>query len=72
MALKIKPSSDLINFIKSIPDTAGLPLNLTNSQLISTENVLLSNADVRWLGNYMQKVYIHPAVHSSTISNSSD
>jgi hypothetical protein len=55
MALKIKPSAELTEFVKSIPENAEIPLNLTQLQL-DEENVLLSNADLRWLGNYIQKV----------------
>ena len=55
MALKIKPSVELLEFIKSIPETADVPFNLSQPQL-AIENVLLTNADVRWLGNYTQKV----------------
>ena len=55
MALKIKPSAELTEFVKSIPENAEIPLNLTQLQL-DEENVLHSNADLRWLGNYIQKV----------------
>lgn len=71
MALKIKPSVELLEFIKSIPETADVPLNLSQPQL-AIENVLLTNADVRWLGNYTQKmeppkVYLHQLMKGCTV-----
>ena len=58
MALKIKPSVDLTDFVKSIPESADIPLNLTQLQS-AEETVLLNNSDLRWLGKYIQKVCSH-------------
>ena len=58
MALKIKPSAELTDFVKSIPEDADIPLNLTQLQS-AEETVLLNNSDLRWLGNYIQKVCSH-------------
>lgn len=55
MALTIKPSKVLSNFIQTLPEKADYPPNVED--LRSGENVMLTNLDLRWIGNYIRKVY---------------
>ncbi len=55
MALTIKPSEALSEFIKSLPEDTECPLNLKELRK-SKENVMITNADLRWIGNYIRKV----------------
>ena len=60
VGLLIKPSSVLQAFVKSIPDSVDIPASL-NKLKNSDSNAMVSNADVRWIGNYIRKVlFISP------------
>lgn len=56
MALTIKPSKALNEFIKALPEKADYPPNIKELWR-SGENVMLTNLDLRWIGNYIRKVY---------------
>jgi hypothetical protein len=55
MALTINPSKALSEFIKSLPEKDDYPPNLKELRN-SEEKVLLTNLDMRWIGNYIRKV----------------
>ncbi len=55
MALLIKPSEKLKAFIRALPESVELPLNLQNIHHPS-DSETITNADLRWIGNYIRKV----------------
>ena len=56
MALKIKAGPELVSFIKSIPDDVNdIPENVAELKTSASDN-LITNADLRWIGNYMKQV----------------
>ncbi|XP_046456511.1 uncharacterized protein LOC124203741 [Daphnia pulex] len=66
MALTINPSKALSEFIKSLPEKDDYPPNLKELRN-SEEKVLLTNLDMRWIGNYIRKmespkVYLHELI----------
>lgn len=70
MALTIKPSKALSEFIKALPEKADYPPNV--KELRSGENIMLTNLDLRWIGNYIRKmespkVYLHELVKGCDI-----
>jgi hypothetical protein len=62
MALTINPSKALSEFIKSLPEKDDYPTNLKDLRN-SGEKVLLTNLDMRWIGNYIRKVLTRYHVH---------
>lgn len=71
MALTIKPSKALNEFIKALPEKADYPPNVKELWR-SGENVMLTNLDLRWIGNYIRKmespkVYLHELVKGCDI-----
>ena len=55
MALTIKPSEALNEFIKLLPEDIDCPPKLKELRK-SEESVMITNADLRWVGNYIRKV----------------
>jgi len=54
MNLKIKPGPELTSFVKSIPDNlSDIPENI--NQLKSSTTLMITNSDVKWIGNYIKK-----------------
>jgi len=72
MALKIKAGPELVSFIKSIPDDVNdIPENVEELKTSASDN-LITNADLRWIGNYMKqhpdgKHYLHEMVKGCVI-----
>lgn len=58
MGLQIKPSEQLCTFIKSLPEDADLTLNLQKLKSSDKNAITVSNADVRWISNYLRQVVI--------------
>jgi len=58
MTLKIKTGPELRSFIKSIPDNVGnIPENI-HQLITSSTDVLITNSDLKWIGNYMKQVLL--------------
>lgn len=55
MALLIKPSEKLQAYIRALPESVELPPNLQNIRQPSDSDTI-TNADLRWIGNYIRKV----------------
>lgn len=55
MALRIKPSRGLIDFLSTLPEKTDFPPNVEELRKCE-ENVTITNSDLRWIGNYIRKV----------------
>lgn len=72
MMLKIKTGPELRSFIKSIPDNVGnIPENI-HQLITSSTDVLITNSDLKWIGNYMKQnpdgiTYLHQLMEGCII-----
>lgn len=54
MALMVKPSRKLVAFIRTLAENIDCPNNVKGLR-DSEEDTLLTNLDLRWIGNYIRK-----------------
>lgn len=55
MALQIKPSQKLIDFLNTLPKEVEIPPNIVEVRK-SEEGATINNSDLRWISNYIRKV----------------